>query len=158
MRFLKPSTLFLVGFCVTLLTINHKTFAHTLTTPRNTTVIHSHPSDTGWWGYQYGEYGYYTQTQWTVYSDSFYVGIYDERIDRANQAYNCHAYAWANARQLSSSSWCWINTPEDNKYWNDESYAVISQGYATHVNYGEGESDHSLIIESGNTVTSNGNL
>jgi hypothetical protein len=134
--------LFFLLFCL-LLTNN---YSHDLRTPRGTPVEHLHFSDTGWYGWQWGVYGYYTQEQWSTWSDQYYK--YDQvRIDRANQAYNCHAYAWAGAFQSDPNTYCWLNTPNDDTYWNDGSYNEVSSTVATHVNYTV--EDHSLQLTGG---------
>ncbi len=114
--------------------------AHTLLTPNGSSVSHGHFSDTGWGGY--------SQSYWTSWSDNYYAGLYLQRIDRANQAYNCHSYAWANSRQSSSSSWCWIGTSsstDENIYWDDNSYNSENVSNATHVSYGDTK-NHSLLL------------
>jgi hypothetical protein len=63
-----------------------------------------------------------------------------ERIGDASQTYNCHAYAW---RVSEGGSKVWINTPGDDAYWTDASYAhdgnpsysSCSESQATHVSY-----------------------
>ncbi len=119
--------------------------AHTLTTPRGESVEHDHRTDTGWRGQ--------TAAWWTLWSDDFYSGMYIQRLARANKAYNCHAYAWPGSRQGQSETYCWIDTPEDNNYWEDGSYETVSQSVSTHINYGDVK-DHSLLVISGNTVKS----
>ena len=132
-----------------LLVITQNIEANVLTTPRGTSVDHDHPSDSDWNGH--------SANYWTTWSDDYYDGIYIERLDRANKAYNCHAYAWANARQSNSSSWCWIgNDPsctDENVYWTDGSYNEVSYSSSTHISYGDTK-DHSVLKYSGNVVTS----
>jgi hypothetical protein len=130
-------------------------YAHDLTTPKGTAVTHSHPSDSPWsdpvWDPPQ------TPSYWSDWADQYWSGIYIEKLDRANQAYNCHSYAWAGSRQSNSDSWCWISTEED-VYWTDGSYIAADSPptglRGTHVSYRGLE--HSLLTYSAalNTVTS----
>lgn len=129
--------------------------AHELRTLKGTLVEHIHREDTGWCGWYwdpiYGwEWDCFTAEWWTQYSDWYYEGLYEERLARANRAYNCHAYAWTGARQSKSSSWGWINTPNDNTYWNDGSYIETTANQASYANYGD-YYDHSVVL-TGNTI------
>jgi hypothetical protein len=45
-------------------------------------------------------------------------------IQNSTQYYNCHSYAWHFA---SVSSDIWLDSPEQSKYWNDGSYAYVTQ-------------------------------
>lgn len=67
----------------------------------------------------------------------FWLECYNDRITYKGEAtyqYNCHAYAW---RVSEGGSKVWINTPDDDNYWEDCSYVeVISQSDATKVSYG----------------------
>lgn len=142
-------------FIVPLLFFFGTIYPHELRTPKGTIVSHTHPSDSGW---SDGDSGYHTADWWTTYADQYWAGLYIERLDRANQAYNCHTYAWADSRQSNSNSWCWISTNED-VYWNDNSYLLdeispFDGGYhpGTRVSYGTLE--HSLLVYSSNIVTS----
>ena len=121
--------------------------AHDLRTLKGTTVTHSHPSDGGWAEYPYG---WHTAEWWTAFADAYWEGLYEERLARANKAYNCHAFAFAGARQDYSSSYTWLNTPADNSYWNDGSYVETTASNAFIANYGDTK-DHSLIF-TGNTI------
>ncbi|MDR1523879.1 MAG: T9SS type A sorting domain-containing protein [Tannerella sp.] len=48
--------------------------------------------------------------------------------------YNCHGYAW---HMSAGGSTVWINTPEDDKYWNDYSYVEVSiPAEATKISFG----------------------
>lgn len=44
----------------------------------------------------------------------------------ASRKYNCHSYAWHN--QAPSNN-IWINTPNEDTYWLDGSYYLITTGY-----------------------------
>ncbi|MEW6557838.1 MAG: Ig-like domain-containing protein [Elusimicrobiota bacterium] len=44
-------------------------------------------------------------------------------ISDANNKYNCHSYAWYSQ---STSNKIWINSPEQQKYWQDGSYSKIA--------------------------------
>lgn len=63
------------------------------------------------------------------------------RLTNCSRRYNCHSYAW---RSQSTSNTIWINTPGDDKYWQDGSYFPASIVAAGHkVSYGS--DDHSAI-------------
>ncbi len=149
--FIKVYVVFMLLFCV----IN----AHDLRTPNGNPVNHTHPTDTGW---EDGSSGWHTAEYWTTFADNYWRSYFIERIDRANKAYNCHSYAWAGSRQANPASWCSIETNSDvSAYWTDESYIDAyptpfdGQSNATHINYtGTLEQQHSLLVESGNIVTS----
>src|SRR5258706_2348572 len=71
-------------------------------------------------------------------------------VDNASATYNCHGYAWHNS---NGGARYWIDTPGDDAYWNDGSYAQVNVApspYATKVSYAS--DDHSAV------TTSNPNL
>jgi hypothetical protein len=91
---------------VSILFLTFSVYGHDLKTPKGSSVPHSHPSDTGWQDPPGGDY--HTADYWTTWADGYWHSMIIERIDRANQAYNCHAYAWPGSRQSDANSWCWI--------------------------------------------------
>lgn len=63
------------------------------------------------------------------------------RLTNCSRRYNCHSYAWYSQ---STSNTRWINTPGDDKYWQDGSYfpaTIVAAGHK--VSYGS--DDHSAI-------------
>ena len=44
----------------------------------------------------------------------------------SSRQYNCHSYAWHNQ---SHSNDIWINTPNQETYWNDGSYVYVDTTY-----------------------------
>jgi hypothetical protein len=107
----------------------------TIYTPNNTSVIAGNFVGTD-----------YTSSQKNQLKD-YWLSYYDNRIEydaEATYKYNCHAYAW---HVSEGGSQVWINTPEDDKYWNDGSYVEISPSIATKVSFGQGD-DHSAITTS----------
>ena len=63
------------------------------------------------------------------------------RLTNCSRRYNCHSYAW---HSQSTSNSVWINTPGDDKYWQDGSYfpaTIVASGHK--VSYGS--DDHSAI-------------
>ncbi len=63
-------------------------------------------------------------------------------ISDASAKYNCHAYAW----YLTECSGCikyWMNTPNDDKYWQDSSYIEVPESQAQKISYAD--DDHSAI-------------
>ncbi len=130
-------------------------FSHDLDTPNGSDVTHGHPTDGSWYGCPPGyPCGTYSASWWTSWSDAYYVNFYEERLARANKAYNCHSYAWAGARQSDSNTWCWIgwySGDEEDIYWEDGSYAGSEVECGTFVNYRE--EDHSLEL-TGNMIES----
>lgn len=48
------------------------------------------------------------------------------RETNASRMYNCHSYAWYNT---STSNNVWMNTPGDDKYWQDGSYTLWHPPY-----------------------------
>lgn len=66
-------------------------------------------------------------------------------IANASNQYNCHSYAWHLSE--GNTNRVWINTPEDDKYWNDGSFIEIcNENEATKVSYAN--DDHSAIRSS----------
>jgi hypothetical protein len=66
-----------------------------------------------------------TSTQKNDYKN-FWLNCYNNRIifkGEATYSYNCHAYAWHISE---GGSQVWINTPNDDKYWDDFSYVEVS--------------------------------
>lgn len=65
------------------------------------------------------------------------------RETNASRKYNCHSYAWYNQ---STSNSIWINTPGDDKFWQDGSYVPSYNVGAAgrRVSYRNNE-DHSAI-------------
>ena len=58
-----------------------------------------------------------------------------ECIGNATSKYNCHAYAWHISE---GGDQVWINTPNDDKYWNDGSYVeTTNESEAIKVSYGD---------------------
>jgi len=68
---------------------------------------------------------------------NFWLNCYNNRIgylDEATYKYNCHAYAWHISE---GGSKVWINTPNDDNYWEDCSYVeVTNQADANKVSFG----------------------
>lgn len=57
---------------------------------------------------------------------NFWLNCYNNRITYINEAtykYNCHGYAW-NVSEGGSK--VWIDTPDDDKYWDDCSYLEVT--------------------------------
>jgi hypothetical protein len=129
--------------------INKFLFAHDLKTPRGTTITHLHLTDEGW--IENGEN--YTAEEWTTYSDGYYANFILQRIDRANRAYNCHAFAWAGSVQSDPSTYCVIDlASQADGYINDGSYVEVQKQYGTHVSYRGKE--HSLKVYNGDIMIS----
>ncbi len=63
--------------------IQSNTYTHDLRTPKGSAVPHSHPEDTGWYDYHFGDstYGYYTAEAWTIDADNYYRRYFIERVD-----------------------------------------------------------------------------
>jgi len=57
-------------------------------------------------------------------------------LSSSSGKYNCHSYAWYWS---STSNSAWMESPNDNKYWNDGSY--VSTTWGTHLSYSN--DDHS---------------
>jgi hypothetical protein len=103
---------------VILLTIfNIETFAQysstTIKTPKGTNVTA----------------GTFTGTDFTTTEKNdiknYWLNYYNNEISyigEATKKYNCHAYAW---HVIEAGNEVWINTPEDNRYWNDTSYIEV---------------------------------
>ncbi|WP_157367790.1 hypothetical protein [Alloactinosynnema sp. L-07] len=53
------------------------------------------------------------------------------RETNASRRYNCHSYAWYSA---STSNTYWMDTPNDDKYWNDGSYKLWHPPYVWFAN------------------------
>jgi hypothetical protein len=115
----KHSSLRICVFLVIFLGFVITGFTHSLTTPRGSTVSHSHPGYAdGWWDkpepdsafdYEYDEEDdYLTRSEWNTWCQNKW-GFY---LYPSNSAYNCHAYAWAGAREDDSNTWCWIDYGE----------------------------------------------
>lgn len=70
-------------------------------------------------------------------SKNFWLNCYNNRIYFENEAtykYNCHAFAWHISE---GGNQLWIDTPNDDVYWNDASYIEVSnQNDATKVSFG----------------------
>lgn len=67
------------------------------------------------------------------------------KIADASMLYNCHSYAWWWA---STSNYAWMNSPNDDIFWNDGSYVrTTNWNEATHTSYTS--SDHSALNYSG---------
>ena len=68
---------------------------------------------------------------------NFWLNCYNDRIiymGEATYKYNCHAYAW---HVSEGGSQVWIDTPNDDTYWEDFSYSeVLSQAAASKVSFG----------------------
>ena len=68
---------------------------------------------------------------------NFWLNCYNNRITYEGEAtyqYNCHAYAW---HVSEGGGKVWINTPNDDDYWEDCSYMeVTNQSDATKVSFG----------------------
>jgi hypothetical protein len=118
----------------------------TIYTPANTSVIAGRFIGTD-----------YTSAQKND-AKNYWLSIYNNRIkyqDEATYKYNCHAYAWHISE---NGSQVWINTPEQKKYWNDNSYTeVLNPAVATKVSFGGpcysqnsyvDECDHSAVTTS----------
>ncbi len=68
---------------------------------------------------------------------NFWLDYYDNRIEFKSEAtlkYNCHAYAWYVSE---GGEQVWINTPNDDIFWNDGSYVEVgSETEATKISFG----------------------
>lgn len=112
--------------------------AHDLYTPNGALVDH----------YHYGGPNPYQQEEWRNYISGVWPNA--RILEDAYYGYNCHAYAWAKGGTFGNDSYFWIEDPNDDLYWTDESYAQdnlpsyksVPKTEATHVDYGH--SDHSL--------------
>jgi hypothetical protein len=62
------------------------------------------------------------------------------RLTNSSRRYNCHSYAW---HSQSSSNTVWIDSPGDDKYWQDGSYIPASITGGQKVSYAS--DDHSAI-------------
>ncbi len=153
--YLKISVVFIL---VTFL--SNISFSHDLKTPKGSNVTHYHPGDTDF-EFPDGSLNWQTAEYWTSWADDYWRALYIERIGRANQAYNCHAYAWADSRQSNSGTWCTIETQSNaSVYWTDHSYYEIS--FDPFDNYPGAKKiiydtkEHSLLVDniSENIVTS----
>ncbi len=82
------------------------------------------------------------------------------KLRSSSTYYNCHSYSWHS--QSSANSY-WINSPEQEKYWDDGSYSFktstsgsIPSNYSSnkifHVSYVN--DDHSAIIYTSKTLAS----
>lgn len=71
------------------------------------------------------------------------------RETNASRRYNCHSYAWYSQ---STSNIRWMNTPGDDKYWQDSSYVSGPIKWSSRVSYGN--DDHSAIAISGSSYRS----
>ncbi|MFZ5516708.1 MAG: right-handed parallel beta-helix repeat-containing protein [Candidatus Zhuqueibacterota bacterium] len=137
-------------------------FAHDKTTPRGSSVSHSHPADSAYWDDEPPP-GYYdydsnnamdynvSKGSWTVWAlDQWEIAHNLTLISPSNTAFNCHAYAWLDARENDSGTWCWMSYSQASIFWNDGSYSEVCSSYATHVVQG----DHSMVIINGDIVRS----
>jgi hypothetical protein len=74
---------------------------------------------------------------------NYWLSYYNDRItfvDEATRTYNCHAYAW---HVKEGGNKVWINTPEHNKFWNDNSYVLTTSALGTKVSFAS--ANHSAI-------------
>lgn len=71
------------------------------------------------------------------------------REANASRRYNCHSYAWYTQW---TSNIRWMNTPGDDKYWQDGSYILGSSTPGAKVSYVN--DDHSAIVVSANEFRS----
>jgi hypothetical protein len=74
---------------------------------------------------------------------NYCLNYYDYRIvfiSEATRSYNCHAYAWYITE---GGDKVWINTPDDDLFWNDGSYILSSSSVGTKVSFPS--DDHSAI-------------
>lgn len=86
--------------------------------------------------------GDYTNSQKQQYKE-YYLAYYNNRIiyvDEATRSYNCHAYAW---HVSEGGEKVWINTPNDDTYWNDGSYEETNTANASKISFAS--DDHSAI-------------
>ncbi len=63
-------------------------------------------------------------------------------LSNSSSTYNCHAHAW----YLTECTGCtkyWMNTPNDDKYWQDNSYVEVTEAQAQKISYSN--DDHSAI-------------
>ena len=89
--------------------------------------------------------GDYTNSQKQQFKE-YYLAYYNNRIiyiDEATRSYNCHAYAW---HVSEGGEKVWINTPDDDTYWNDGSYEETNAADATKISFVS--DDHSAITTS----------
>lgn len=80
------------------------------------------------------------------YLKNYWLNYYSNRIifiSEATRSYNCHAYAW---HVSEGGIKVWINTPDDDKYWDDGSYISASSSDGTKVSFSS--DDHSAITTS----------
>ena len=67
------------------------------------------------------------------------------RETNASRKYNCHSYAWYST---STSNNIWLNSPNEDTYWNDGSYQQVTSAVSgIKVSY-PSSSDHSAIAVS----------
>jgi len=70
-------------------------------------------------------------------SKNFWLNCYNNEIiykSEATYKYNCHAFAWYVSE---GGNQLWINSPNDDKYWEDASYIeTTTQSGASKVSYG----------------------
>ncbi|MFC0627378.1 hypothetical protein [Kribbella deserti] len=64
------------------------------------------------------------------------------RLRSSTRKYNCHSYAWHNTASTNTK---WINSPGDDKYWNDGSYRPDSNVGAANRRVSYRNDDHSAI-------------
>lgn len=61
----------------------------------------------------------------------------------ASCSYNCHSYAWWWAS--SADNHAWMNSPNDDKYWNDGSYIPANWNNGTKISYENGDHSGNLL-------------
>lgn len=83
--------------------------------------------------------------------NSYFAATYPNatQLRGCSRRYNCHSYAW---HDQSSSNTVWIDTPGDDKYWQDGSYVPASITGGQKVSYAS--DDHSAIAISGSVYES----
>lgn len=69
----------------------------------------------------------------------------------SSRKYNCHSYAWHS--QSTSNSY-WMNTPGDDKYWQDGSYYLLYYCPANNAKASYASDDHSAHIDSSGNLQS----
>ncbi len=75
---------------------------------------------------------------------AYILQYYNNRItilSEATRSYNCHGYAWY---VIEGGDNVWINTPNDDEFWEDGSYVQISRVENAKIAFSE-TADHSAI-------------
>lgn len=74
-----------------------------------------------------------------------------DRMSNSSRKYNCHSYAWY---QANSSNPYWMDSPQDDKYWNDGSWVVSSNFWAVGSRLSWRSDDHSGVVTTNTKIFS----